>query len=428
MDIEAVRTLIVRRRGSLLVISVVLLGAAAAFLAVSVVGQARELAAGAPASPSADPSPTAIATPEPTPEATATPDATPIATPVPTPSSTPAVIASLTLAATFDDGDGMTAVHDVAVWDGAFLALGESWELDATNPEPRVWRSVDGQSWSEGTIDLGPGASPQALAPLADGSLMIFGTIGGSVEYWSDPARAAAWTSLDGVAWTRLDLPFDGQSVYGPIEFAAGGRGMVATIDAQIWHSPDGRTWRLAYDAPRGTVVHGAVAGDEGWIVRRANSSLGTTTLLVSGDAATWHEVDLGYVGAVGNVAGDWLASRQSDDWERTEILRSANGLDWHVILDLNALVAPEEAQAFNSAILSGTDEVLVLSPWSQGHCTGMPSGGLGAWWSVDGGAWAPTGTGDESVVTHTVEAGDVTVMAGYSVSTGEIAFWVSAH
>jgi hypothetical protein len=427
MDIGAVRALIMRRRGPVLALSVVTLGAVAAFLAVSVIGQARELA-GSPASATADPSPTAIATPEPTPEATATPDPTPIPTPVPTPSSTPEVIAGLTLAATFDDGDGSTAVHDVAVWNGAFVALGESWEVDATNPEPRVWRSADGQSWSEGTIDLGAGASPQALAPLADGSLMILGSIGGSVEYWSDPARAAAWTSLDGVAWTRLDLPFDGQTVYGPIEFAAGGRGIVATVDDEIWHSPDGRTWGLAYDGPRGTVAYGAVAGDEGWIVRRSNASLGTTTLLVSGDAVTWHEVDLGYVGTVGNIAGDWLASRQSEDWERTEILRSANGLDWQVIVDMNALVDPERAFGFNSAILSGTEDVLVMSPWLQGHCVSMPSGGLGAWWSVDGGAWAPAGTGDESVVTHTVGAGDVTVMAGYSVSTGDIAFWVSAR
>ena len=424
MDTGAVRTLIVRRRGSLLVVSVVILGAAAAFLAVSVVGRARELAAGTSASPSAEASPTAIATPEPTPEATATPESTP----VPTPASTPAAIAGLTLAATFDDGDGTTAVHDVVVWNGTFVALGESWELDATNPEPRVWRSDDGQSWSEGTIDLGAGASPQALAPLADGSLMILGTIGGSVEYWSDPARAGAWTSSDGVTWTRLDLPFDGDSVYGPIQFAAGGRGLIATIDAEIWHSPDGRTWRLAYDSPRGTVVHGAVGGDEGWIVRRASASLGITTLLVSGDAVTWHEVDLGNVGSVGNIAGDWLASRQSEDWERTEILRSANGLDWEVIVDLNALVDPERAFGFNSAILSGTDDVLVMSPWSQGHCIAMPSGGLGAWWSVDGSAWAPTGTGPESVVTHTVEQGDVIVMGGYSVSTGDIAFWVSAR
>ena len=138
MDIAAVRTFIVRRRAPLLATSVLILGVAAAFLAVSVVGQARELAAGNPASPSADASPSPTATPEPTPEPTATPDATPIATPVPTPSSTPEVIAGLTLAATFDDGDGMTAVHDVAVWNGAFVALGESWELDATNPEPRV--------------------------------------------------------------------------------------------------------------------------------------------------------------------------------------------------------------------------------------------------------------------------------------------------
>ena len=224
----------------------------------------------------------------------------------------------------------------------------------------------------------------------------------------------------------RSRLPF-GETQTGPIEFTAGARGLIATIDDKIWHSADGSSWRSVYDAPRGTMVYGPVAGDEGWIVKLTNASLWTTTLLVSGDASTWHEVDLGNVATVANVGGDWLASRQSDDWERTEILRSANGLDWSPILDLGDLTPPEGTElTANGAILSGTDEVLVMSPWEGGHCGAMPSNGWGAWWSTDGLAWASAGIGDDAVVSHTVQAGDVTVLAGYRAETGDVTFWVS--
>ena len=209
--------------------------------------------------------------------------------------------------------------------------------------------------------------------------------------------------------------------------FAAGGRGLVATNGEEIWHSVDGSAWSLAYEAPRGTWVHDAVAGDEGWIVKRASASLGTTTLLVSGDAVTWYEVDLGNVATVANVEGDWLVSRQSDDWLRTELLRSANGLDWNVIVDLSQLSPPEGTEVTaNGAMLTGTSEVLLMSPWEGGHCGSMPSAGWGSWWSVDGIGWASAGIGGGAVVTHAIDVGDRTVLAGYTDGSGQMNFWIS--
>ena len=343
MNLGAVQALILQRRGTVLAIVVVVLGAVAALLAANVMAQARQLAAGEPSAiPSSTMTP--LPTPEPrTPAPSVAPEPTPKATtqptPVPTQVPTPEGITGWALTGTFGSSEAPTGVLDITRWNGSIVAVGTSWQDD--NPVPRMWRSVDGQSWSEAPLDLGPDAALQVVTELPDGRLLILGTIGDDVAYWSDQSRAAAWTSTDGVTWTVSDVPF-GTSQYGPLEFAAGGKGLVASNGEEIWHSTDGTSWSLAYEAPRGMWVYGPVAGDEGWIVKLASASLGTTTLLVSGDAITWYEVDLGNVATVANVAGDWLVARQTEDWTRTEVLRSADGLDWNVIVDLSQLPPPE--------------------------------------------------------------------------------------
>jgi hypothetical protein len=427
MNLGAVRTLIVRRRGLVLAIVVVLLGALAAILAANVFAQARQLTAGEPtltSSPTPSPTPE-LPTAEPTPTPEPTPTATPEPTPEPTPVPTPEGITGWALTGAFGGSDVPTGVLDLTTWNGSIVAVGTAWHDN--NPEPRMWRSADGQSWTEAALDLGPDASLQVVTPLPDGRLLILGTIGDDIAYWSDQSRAAAWTSTDGVTWTSSEVPFGARSHYGPLEFAAGGMGLVATNGEEIWHSIDGASWSLAYEAPRGTWVYGPVAGDEGWIVKRASASLGTTTLLVSGDAEQWFEVDLGNVATVANVAGDWLVSRQTDDWLRTEVLRSANGLDWTVIVDLSQLPPPEGTEVTaNGARLAGTGEVLIMSPWEGGHCGSMPSAGWGSWWSVDGIGWTSAGIGGDAVVTHALDIGEDTVLAGYTDGRGEMAFWIS--
>lgn len=433
MNLVAVRTLIIGKRRTLLALGVAILVIAAAYLAVSVLAQARELAVGGPAESSVEASPSPSAAPGAhVPESSQSTDPTPPARPDleidKTPASTPGPIAAWQLAGTFDGDEWMAGVHDVADWGGTFVALGESWEStdSGSTPKARLWTSGDGGSWAEAALDLGPGASVQVIAPMADGSLMILGTLDRDFSDWTDPLEPTAWTSRDAVAWTAISLPFTVDPNASGIQFAAGSEGLLATINDRIWHSDDGQQWEMVYDAPRGTSVYGPVAGDEGWIVRRGNASLSTTTLLVSGDAATWYEVELGNVGTISTVAGDWLASRYSDDWERKEVLRSANGLDWHVVLDLADLpVDPSELGAYEGATMAGTDEILVVSPWQGGHCYSMPTG-EDVFWSNDGSTWASAGLDEGAVVMHAEQIGEVSVLVGYIATSGNIAFWVS--
>lgn len=94
------------------------------------------------------------------------------------------------------DGSGLRDV--VATADG-FVAVGD-------NPTgPAVWRSTDGRSWSavdDASVPAGP--THDALIALAahDGGLLA---IGFATE--DDEQVATAWSSVDGIAWTRLAVP-----------------------------------------------------------------------------------------------------------------------------------------------------------------------------------------------------------------------------
>lgn len=55
-----------------------------------------------------------------------------------------------------------------------------------------------------------------------------------------------------------------------------------------------------------------------------------------------------------------------------------------------------------------------------------MPSAGWGAWWSVDGIGWTSAGIGRDAVVTHPLDIGADTVLAGYTDGSGEMGFWIS--
>jgi hypothetical protein len=430
---------ILRHRGPVLVATVIVLATVAALLSAMLIGRARELAAGTESSNPPPPpaasvaatsdhshhgrsvAPTIVPTAEPTsvPTLEPTPQATPVATPAPS--------APWVQVAAFGDEDGPTGVMDLAVWRGTVMAIGTTW-IDG-RPMPRLWHSADGRSWAEGAIDLGGGASPQVIAALPTGGLIVLGTVAGHVDYWSVPERAAAWVSTDGATWTSIALPFGSGSTAGPVGFAAGAQGYIATVGNELWHSVDARSWALAHESRRGTTLYEPVGGDDGWMVKRANASLGTTALLVSGDTVSWHEVDLGNVATIASVAGDWLVSRASDDWQSTEILRSANGLDWSPIVDLDELfpAGSDGTGAAGGAVLVGTAEVTLMSPWRAGHCGFMPGNGWGAWWSTDGATWRAAEIGGDVVITRAADLGDVTVLAGYTASSGEVGFWVSA-
>ena len=82
---------------------------------------------------------------------------------------------------------------------------------------------------------------------------------------------------------------------------------------------------------------------------------------------------------------------------------------------------------AYDGATMTGTDELLVLSPWQAGHCYSMPRG-EDVFWSRDASTWVSAGLVDGAVVTHALEVGDASVLVGYLATTGDVAFWSSTR
>lgn len=120
------------------------------------------------------------------------------------------------------------------------------------------WTSADGVNWTRATdtsdMDVGPcidtGEDPDCggmRAVVATGSGFV---AVGVAHTGSSPAqrRPAAWTSEDGLRWTRAD---DGLDVSGTLSgVTTGGRGLVAVGNADgrgvAATSVDGSTWRVA--------------------------------------------------------------------------------------------------------------------------------------------------------------------------------------
>ena len=88
----------------------------------------------------------------------------------------------------------------------------------------------------------------------------------GLVAVGSDVERAAVWTSVDGITWSRV--PHDeavfavagmsGVTVGGPGLVAVGGSGLVDAGQVNVWTSPDGITWSRV---PHDEVVFGGRPG-----------------------------------------------------------------------------------------------------------------------------------------------------------------------
>jgi hypothetical protein len=100
---------------------------------------------------------------------------------------------------------------------------------------------------------------------VIDSRLVAVGHVG------REPSVAAVWTSLDGIAWTRI--PHD-ESLFGPnnrmLLVANGGPGLVATWDTSggLWTSPDGLQWTRIPTNPETLFgsTYDLTAGDPGMI------------------------------------------------------------------------------------------------------------------------------------------------------------------
>ena len=274
---------------------------------------------------------------------------------------------------------------------------------------PAVWRSTDGRTWERAHVDLGPSAIDTFIDPIAaisagpDGYVMV----GHAVDYAAAgpnlPARATAWASRDGVAWTRA-IDSDDMDVgpcvdTGETPDCGGMNAVVATgsgfaavgevrtgIDGQppqpaAWTSQDGLTWtRAAATGPGGdeTVNSGGflssvAAGGPGLVAAGTDCQPDCTGGIVatSVDGSSWTITRLAgtapltdvaatshQVFALGAVNGD--VGRSAD----VQLWRSDDGVAWQRVAGLPSI---PEATLYRGVDLAAASDRLIVAGWADG-------------------------------------------------------------
>ncbi len=203
--------------------------------------------------------------------------------------------------------DGMF-MWDVTAGGPGLVAVGV--EFDPDGPDSRrvgggaVWTSTDGISWSK-TIVGGENSMINAVTPGGPGLVAVGAATGIVGEPDVGMSRAAVWTSVDGISWTRV--PHDPE-VFGDVEgvwtrsmtaVTVGGPGLVAVggnphdvREQAVWMSPDGLTWTLVPPTaiPGDGFLEDVVAGGPGLVAVGGNNYVGAA-VWTSPDGFTWTQV-----------------------------------------------------------------------------------------------------------------------------------------
>jgi hypothetical protein len=141
-----------------------------------------------------------------------------------------------------DEATGSFGVAVTARPDGTFIAVGRA------GPDPAAWTSPDGIAWTRVRVDRSSIERERMTAIVATSNVVI---AGGSAGPELGDRHAIFWRSPDGVAWTPVadDPGFDGAEVASIVVSGAGfvalghlgtGQRSTGTI---AWRSPDGEHW-----------------------------------------------------------------------------------------------------------------------------------------------------------------------------------------
>ncbi len=337
--------------------------------------------------------------------------------------------------ASFDDA-GLELVTDVAVWDGGFLAIGQTMPSDfMSDPDASgiAWTSADGRAWATMQAPFGTtGVNPRGILTTPDGGVTVIGVVGNPGVIEDGPPHAVSWSSADGTSWTEHPVPFGENASLG-ISVASGPVGHVVTTENELWFSTDGAHWELVFELAGDSRLILPVAGDEGFVVTATGGAGTAPGVYASGDGRNWFDgTPPGVLGSVAPLGGDWLGSLYLMDPSGIAVATSANGLDWSPVLDVNDLTPPDGPKAglgmesgITEATLVGEGSLVVMTlGWN--HCCATPSAAIGVFASTDGITWSPAGIQSGAYVTAMATNGDVAVAAGYVERGGTAVFWVA--
>jgi hypothetical protein len=212
-------------------------------------------------------------------------------------------------AAVWTSVDGITwfrVPHDETVFGGGavmssvtaggpgLVAVGDA------DDDAAVWTSVGGLTWSRVPHDesVFGGTDSQGMLSVTVGGpgLVAVGWDGQGEPGYARGMDAAVWTSVDGIAWSRVpndESVFGGMDNPSMVSVTAGGPGLVAVgvgTSALAWTSVDGLTWsQVPYDM----AIFGGLSPGAGMAMTSVTAGgPGLVAVGESAGAVVWTSVD----------------------------------------------------------------------------------------------------------------------------------------
>lgn len=145
---------------------------------------------------------------------------------------------------------GGIEVDAISVSDAGLIAVGKEWLSEGTSI-PAVWFSADAWRWDR-TGDLSQFGDKAAMVDVVQQGSRVF-----AVGY-VDQTKPAIWVSTDLIDWQLLSLEsqINGAVVFGAIAsdqtaIVVSGSSDAENVDARVWTSTDGQTWRARQQRAR---------------------------------------------------------------------------------------------------------------------------------------------------------------------------------
>jgi hypothetical protein len=204
-------------------------------------------------------------------------------------------------------------VSDAVAFGDGFVAVGTNGSAG------RIWRSVDGMTWSTVDADWLSGLQPSRIVTVGD-RLVLFGQREGSA---GGLARGTeTWSSSDGVEWVpgpAAPIASKGETARDfTLEVVGGPLGVLVRGDDRTFLlGPDLTAWTdVTYAWPADVEIRGLAAGDRTWIQPGATGigdhGISTGAIWTSTDGRTWSKATIEDPGGVileaFSVAGGFVA------------------------------------------------------------------------------------------------------------------------
>ena len=300
-------------------------------------------------------------------------------------------------------GGGLQQMWSVSQGGPGLVAVG--WDGSDGDFDAAVWTSVDGVTWNRIPHDesVFGGAEDQVMRIVIEGGPGLVAVAGDESRGDFD---AAVWTSVDGVAWSRVphdEAVFGGAGFQEILNVTVGGPGLVAVgldesggdRDATVWTSTDGLIWsHVRHDE----VIFGGAGHQHMFSVAVGGPGL----------------VAVGVDGSAGDRDG--------------AVWASPDGFSWTRIPDDNAALSGPGDQEMMSVTVGGPGLVAVGSDGSDGDFNAA------VWTSVDGIVWTRVphdesifgGAGIQAMVSVTVRGSDLVAVGVDGSHNEDAAVWTS--